>query len=315
MTCHNCTADCRKFGRNRNGTQRYRCPTCHKTFSEDRPTLGSMYLPREKARMVIHLLVEGNSIRSTERITGIHHTTVLTLLRRVGEGCKDLSRQRVRAVPVHDLQLDEIWSFVGKKQRRLKPKDNRRVLGDAYCFIALERHSKLAVAWHLGKRDEPNTADFITKVRDATTGTFQISSDAFPAYRNAIAAGLHDRADYAQLIKLYGSLPGGRGEYYRPAKIRGTIQAPVMGNPSEKRVCTSHIERMNGSLRQWCKRLTRLTYAFSKKWEMLEAALALHFAHYNFCRIHGTLRVTPAIEAGLTDHVWTLDELLTEAVG
>ncbi len=221
-------------------------------------------------------------------------------------------RKRIRAVAVNDLEMDEVWTFVGKKQRRLKPEEKGRTdLGDAYCFIALERTTKLVVAWHLGKRDNPNTWDFITKVRDATTGTFQLSSDAFGAYRNAVEIGLHDRAEYAQLIKLYGSLPGDR-EYYRPAKILGTIKAAVFGNPNPARICTSHIERKNGTLRQWCKRLTRLTYAFSKKWENLESALALHFAHYNYCRPHGSLKVTPAMESGLSDHVWSLDELLME---
>ena len=167
MTCHNCAASCRKSGRNRNGTQRFRRPTCRKTFSEDRRSVGGMYLPMEKVRMVAHLLVEGNSIRSTERITDVHHTTILALLEKLGEGCTKLLRRRVRAVPVHDLQFDEIWSYVFKKQARLKPKEKgRRDIGDAFCFIALERHTKLVVAWHLGKRDEPNTADFITKVRD-----------------------------------------------------------------------------------------------------------------------------------------------------
>ena len=156
---------------------------------------------------------------------------------------------------------------------------------------------------------------FITKVRDATMGTFQVSSDAFGAYRNAIDTGLSDRADYAQIIKLYGRLPGSRGDYYRPAKIKGTIQAAILGNPNPDLVCTSHVERKNGSLREWCKRLTRLTYRFSKKWADLEAAPALHFAFYNFCRIHGPLKVRPAIEAGVTDHVWTLDKLLSEAAG
>ena len=186
MTCHNCAASCRKSGKNRNGTQRFRCPTCWTTFSEDRQSIGNMYLPMEKARTVAHLLVEGNSIRSTERITGVHHTTILALLERLGEGCTELLRRRVRSVAVTDLQFDEIWTYVFKKQRRLKPKEkSRRDIGDAYCFIALVRHTKLVVAWHLGKRDEPNTADFVTKVRDATTGTFQVSSDAFGAYRNA----------------------------------------------------------------------------------------------------------------------------------
>ena len=310
MTCHNCAASCRKSGRNRNGTQRFRCPTCRKTFSEQRKTVGNMYLPMEKASQIAHLLVEGNSIRSVERITGVQKKTILVLLRNLGEGCSELLRQRVRAVPCRDLQLDEVWTYVGKKQLHLGPEDADMVLGDAYCFIAFERNTKLVHTWHLGKRDERNTADFITKVRDATTGTFQLSSDAFAPYRNAIAAGLHDRADYAQVIKLYGGLPGGRGEYYRPAKIRGTISASIMGNPDKRLVCTSHIERFNWSLRHFCKRLTRLTCAFSKKWDMLEAALAVHFAYYNFCRIHSATKVTPAIEAGVTDHVWSLDELL-----
>jgi len=200
-----------------------------------------------------------------------------------------------------------------RTQRRVRPEDGHLV-GDAYLFIALEGHTKLVLAWHLGKRDQPNTDDFVTKVRDATMGTFQVTTDGFQPYRYAIAAGLADRANYAQQIKLHGSLPGGR-EHYRLAKIRGTIEAAVMGNLSPGRICTSHVERKNGSLRQWCKRFTRLTYAFSKKWANLEVAIALHMAHYNFCRIHGSLKVAPAIEAGVTDHVWSLEELIREAVG
>lgn len=221
MTCHNCLAECRKHGYTKNGTQRFYCSTCHKSFSDKRPSVGNMYLPVEKACAVVQLLVEGNSVRSASRITGVHKTTILSLIRLLGQGCTELLRQRVRAVPCRDLQLDEVWSFVGKKQRRLLPDDPDMILGDAYCFIAFERHTKLVHAWHLGKRDEPNTADFITKVRDATTGTFQLSSDAFQAYRGAIAAGLHDRADYAQIIKLYGGLPARRGEYYPASEDQG----------------------------------------------------------------------------------------------
>jgi hypothetical protein len=176
--------------------------------------------------MVIHLLVEGNSIRSTERITGVHHTTILKLLERAGEGCKDLARRKIRAVAVQDLQFDEIWGYVGKKQRRLKPDDNRAVLGDCYCFVALERHSKLVVAWHAGKRNEPSTAYFVTKVRDATTGTFQVSSDAFQAYPGAIAAGLHDRADYAQIISSTAGFQGTEATTTDRRRFEGPFKLP-----------------------------------------------------------------------------------------
>lgn len=194
---------------------------------------------------------------------------------------------RFAASRFEDVQLDEAWTFVAKKERRKRGEErSREDIGDQYVFIAIERHTKLVLAWHLGRRDNPNAWDFITKVRDATAPQrFQLSSDAFSAYRGAIDAGLHDRADYAQIIKMYGSMPGGR-DYYRPAKIKGTISAPISGRPDQRRICTSHVERKNGSLRQWCKRLTRLTYAFSRKLENLRAALALHFAYYNFCRVH-----------------------------
>ena len=261
-----------------------------------------MYLPLDKARLAMLLLVEGNSVRSAARIAGIGKRTVLTLLSHLGEGCSDLLRSRVRNVRPTHLELDEIWTFVRKKQKRVQRGDPTDV-GDAYCFIALERASRLVVAWHLGKRDEPNTAHFITKVRNATAEVeepeqkYQISSDGWHAYPWAIATGLHDRATHGRIVKVIGP---------------GRVEAGF-GEPDLDETETTYVERFNGTLRQWSKRFTRLTYAFSKKWAMLEAALALHFAHYNFCRIHPALRVTPAMEAKVTKHLWSLDELL-EAV-
>jgi len=168
----------------------------------------------------------------------------------------------------------------------------------------------LIVAWHLGRRDRINTEDFISKVRAATAANpFQVSTDAFQPYTNAIDTGLSDRADYSQVIKVYGKHEEGR-ERYSPGDFLTVEKAAILGNPDLKRACTSHVERQNGTLRQWCKRLTRLTYAFSKKKENLRAALALHFWHYNFARIHSSLRVTPAMEAKITDHAWELSELL-----
>lgn len=161
------------------------------------------------------------------------------------------------------------------------------------------------------KRDRVNTEDFISKIRYATApGWFDISTDAFQPYESAIDAGLYDRANHAQVVKLFSNRLDRVSESYMPAKFVSVAKDAVRGRPDLDRAGTSHVERKNGTLRQWCKRLTRLTYAFSKKWGNLKAALALHFAHCNFCRIHGSLRITPAMAAGITDHVWTIAELV-----
>ena len=299
MTCPACSGAVWKHGRNRNGTQRYRCKPCRKTFSEKRWSVGNIYLPKDKVLIIATLLVEGCSIRSAERTTGIHRNTICKLLGILGAGCARFLRRKVRKVAPDHLEIDEVWSFVDKKQKRLKSDDDERFMGDAYTFIALARNSRLVAAWHLGKRDEPSTAYFITKVRDATKGKFQISSDAFPAYEPAIESGLHDRADYARIVKVVGP----------------DAKQAVLGNPDMSRCETTYVERLNGSLRLWMKRMNRATYASSKKWKNLEAALALQFAHYNFCQIHSTLRVTPAMEAKLARRPWGLDKLLAEAVG
>ncbi|MCY4585204.1 MAG: DDE-type integrase/transposase/recombinase [Bryobacterales bacterium] len=296
MTCHNCAASCRAHGRNRNGTRRYRCPTCRKTFSESRRTIGNMYLPIDKALLAVHLLVEGNSIRSTSRIVGIEQNTISSLLLHAGEGCAELLRNRIRAVPVSHLELDEIWTFVLKKQKRVMYGDPKTV-GDAYCYIALDRGSRLVVAYHLGKRDDQNTVRFIRKVRAATAGTCQISTDAYAAYQPAIGLLLEDRASHAKIVKAVGP---------------GRIEAGI-GQPNLDETETTYVERLNGTLRQHSKRLTRKTYAFSKRWKMLDAALALFFAHYNWCWVQRTLKTTPAVAAGLASEPWTLEELLTES--
>ena len=170
------------------------------------------------------------------------------------------------------------------------------------------------IAWHLGRRDRVNTEDFVSKIRWATApGRFDVSTDAFQPYETAIDAGLYDRANHAQIVKIFSNSLQPVTESYKPSKFVSMAKDTVSGNPDLDRASTSHVERKNGTLRQWCKRLTRLTYAFSKKWDNLKAALALHFAHYNFCRVHGSLRITPAMAAGITDHVWDLAELLVGA--
>jgi len=224
--------------------------------------------------------------------------------------CERPFTEKVRNVKISQLQADEIWTFCKVKQRHLRPDHDEKVMGDADTFIGLDRATKLVVAWHLGKRDQVSTDNFISKVRWATADErFEMCTDGFSPYTYAIDAGLSDRADYSQVVKVYSKTEEGR-ERYRPGSFVTVEKAAIIGNPDMDRACTSHVERKNGALRQWCKRLTRLTYAFSKKWDNLKAALALHFAHYNFCRVHGSLRITPAMAAGIADHVWKIDELI-----
>jgi transposase-like protein/IS1 family transposase len=311
MVCHNCQIQAKRFGKDRKGVQRYRCNGCKKTFSElqDRP-LGTMRLPMEKALQVLQLLVEGVSVRSAERITGVEKKTILSLLERVGERCEMLLENLIRNVPVRDVQCDELWAFVQMKEKTKTRKAlTTEKLGDAYCFVAIERTTKLVLSWHLGRRSAGDTEVFINKLDHAAAGEFQITTDGFAPYRDAIGFTLGGRTDFAQLIKVYGETPD--EHRYSPAKVLGTKAERQHGMPDRDRVCTSHVERQNLTIRMSMRRLTRLTNGFSKKWENLKAAYALHFAHYNFCRVHSSIRCTPAMEAGLTKSVWTLKDLLT----
>ncbi len=313
MTCHNCRIDMVKAGLAKNRAQRFKCQQCGKRFTEAQVRLfgSDSRLPDEKVTMILHCLVEGNSVRSTARLCDVEKRTVLNLLVRAGENCERLATEKIRNVKISQLQADEIWTFCKIKQGRIRPDHDQAVTGDAYTYIGLDRASKLVVAWHLGKRDQESTDDFISKVRWATAEEpFDMCTDGFSPYIYAIDAGLHDRANYSQVVKVYSKQEEGR-ERYSPGSFVTVDKTAILGNPDLKRASTSHVERKNGTLRQWCKRLTRLTYAFSKKWDNLKAALALHFAYYNFCRVHSSLRVTPAMEAGLTDHVWGISELLS----
>jgi len=310
MNCPTCTTECKRFAKNRNGRLRFRCPDCKRTFTEKRRvSLEGMYLPVEKAEMVLRLLLEGNSIASISRLTDIHPGTILRLLVKAGEKCERIMATRIVNVEVRDVEMDEVWSFIGKKQKRVKPEDDRN-LGDAYTFVAIERHSKLVLNIALGKRDQKTTDAFVEGVRHATRhGHFQVTTDGFAPYRSAVTTTLHDRCDFAQLIKVYRAPSDGEARY-SPAEVASVETVPVMGTPDPERICTSIVERSNLSLRMGIRRFTRLTNAFSKKWENHWAAVACWFAFYNFCRVHKSLRVTPAMAAGISDHVWSVGELL-----
>lgn len=311
MTCHNCRTECRKFGK-RGNRQRYQCQQCRKVFTDARDqTLEGMYLPVEKAEMVLRLLLEGNSVSSVERITDVHHTTILKLLVLAGEKCERIMADRIRNVAVRDVELDEVWSFIGKKQKRVRPEDDQN-LGDAYTFVAIERHTKLVLNIAMGKRDQATTDVFVEGVRHATRGDFQITTDGFSPYKTAIQNTLEDRCDYAMLIKVYSAATGDEHRY-SPPTVSATEVVPVMGRPDPERICTSIVERSNLSLRMGMRRWTRLTNAFSKKWENHWASAALWYCWYNFGRVHKSLRMTPAMAAGITDHIWSVREMLEAA--
>lgn len=315
MNCQNCNGETKKFGKDRKGNQRFRCLSCGKTAIQpyDKP-LDEMRLPIEKAVMVLRLLVEGNSIRSTERITGVEKKTIISLLLKVGDKCERLFETHMRNLKVADVQADEIWGFVQMKDKTRKSlgKDEEG-LGDAYTWIGMESNSKLVFAWHLGKRSAKDAEIFLEKIYKAVEGTsnrFQMTTDGYGAYPDAVAHSLGTRVDYAQLIKQYAA-PAEGERRYSPSVCIGAKAVAVIGNPDMERVGTSHIERQNLTIRMSMRRMTRLTNGFSKKWDNLRAALALNFAYYNFCRIHKTLRCTPAMEAGITKTVWSLEDLLT----
>lgn len=301
-----------RFGRHRNGLRRFRCPQCKRTYTEaHRRTLGSMYISEERAALALRLLVEGNSLRSPERITGMDLNTLMSLLVKAGDRCQTVMVERIVNIPVRDVQADEIWGFCYKKEKERRESEKGVYgIGDAWCYVGIERHSKLILAWELGKRDPQTTYRFIGKLRYATGDQrFQLTTDGLSLYKPAVELVLRGYADYAQLVKVYSSPREGE-QRYSPGDVVEAVPVPVMGLPKRHRICTSHIERQNLSIRMGMRRMTRLTNGFSKKWENLEAAYALWFAYYNFCRVHQTPRATPAMEAGITDHVWTLAELI-----
>jgi len=300
MTCAVCDIDCQRFGKHRNGLRRFRCPRCHKTYTEPhKAALEGSYVSQERIVLALRLLIEGNSLRSTQRITDLDINTLMKILVKAGEKCEKLMGRLLVNVPVRDVECDEIWGFIQKKEGHKRPEEAKdETIGDAYTFVAIERHSKLVLNFALGRRNQATTDIFVEGLRSATAAKqFQVTTDGFTPYRSAMATTLDDRVDFAQLIKIYRAPAEGEARY-SPAEVVSTEVVPVFGRPDPERICTSHVERQNLTMRMQIRRLTRLTNAFSKKWENLWAALCLHFAYYNFCRIHRTLRVTPAMDFG-----------------
>jgi IS1 family transposase len=266
-------------------------------------------LQNEKKESIIGGLVEGLSIRSLERMTGVHRDTIMRLLVKTGNACEDIMDTKMHNLSCKNIEVDELWAYVGKKQRHVTMTDNPNEVGDFYTFVALDSDTKLIPTYKVGKRDFPTAYAFITDLESRLDNRIQISSDKLKAYVEAIDLAFGGNVDYGQIVKSYETEPIGPGRY-SPPKVISTIKEYIIGNPNPDKICTSYIERQNLTIRMQVRRFTRLTNAFSKKLENLKAAVALHFAHYNFCRIHGSLRITPAMAAGITDHVWSLGEIV-----
>jgi IS1 family transposase len=271
-------------------------------------------LSQGKQSLILSQLVEGNSIRSIERMTGVHRDTIMRLLLRAGENAEFLHDERVRNLTVEQIQCDELWTFVGCKQRHLTQdeRDGERVSerGDQWVFVAIDAYSKLVPSYMVGKRDWGTASRFIHDLSDRVTGYFQLSSDSLRLYSQIVPLVLGDRIEYGQVHKSYGEERKEQKRYSPAYMVRVTIRS-IIGEPNPKEISTSYIERQNLTMRMSMRRFTRLTNAFSKKLENLRAAVALHFYHYNFMREHSSLLMTPAMAAGLTNEAWGWEPILS----
>lgn len=268
-------------------------------------------LPIEKRAQILHLLVEGNSMRATSRVADVSINTVTKLLVDTGTACREFQDQAIRNIASKRVQCDEIWSFCYSKEKNVAPED-KGVLGhgDAYTWTAIDADTKLAISWLVGRRDGECAEAFIADLASRLAGRVQLTTDGHGPYLNAVEKVFGGAIDYAMLVKIYGEESQGQ-KRYSPAKFVTAEKRRINGDPEMKDVSTSYVERQNLTMRMGMRRFTRLTNGFSKKIENLEHAVALHFMYYNFGRIHKTLRVTPAMEAGIAQHVWTFEEIAT----
>jgi IS1 family transposase len=270
-----------------------------------------MRISMKEATTALGMILEGMSVRATARLTGLHPGTICDLVLLAGENCRRLLDAKVVGVPVTDVQLDEIWSFVGMKEKTRVAQARSSEWGDCWTFIAIERETKLVLAHTIGQRDMATCTRFLKQLDRATTGRFQLSTDGLKSYTLNVPFVLGNRVDFAQLIKTYASTQN--TVRYSPAKITGCEKIPQLGNPDEDRICTSHVERLNLTIRMNLRRFTRLTNGHSKSLKHHVAMQAILFAWYNFVRVHTAIKKTPAMASGLSDHVWTIKELVAQA--
>ena len=271
----------------------------------------SNILSLEKQTAVISSLAEGSSIRSIERITGIHRDTIMRLGVKVGQNCAAIMDSQMKNLETRVLQFDEIWGFIGMKQKRASSEDRQARMGDCWTFVAIDAETRMVPAYLVSStRRKYDAVQFCEDVASRVSGRVQISTDALKSYADAVERGFGANADYGQILKVYGQQDANEARRYSPAKLVSVSREVVSGQPDESLISTSYVERQNLTMRMHMRRLTRLTNAFSKKFENFQAAVSLHFAYYNFVRIHKTLRCTPAMAGGVTNRVWTVQDLI-----
>lgn len=267
-------------------------------------------LTQAKRVQIISALVEGNSIRATCRMTGAAKGTVLKLLVDLGSACAAYQDRTLRNLPCKQIQCDEIWSFCYAKEKNVSEEMKGTLgFGDVWTWTAIDADSKLIVSFLVGGRSADYARKFIDDLASRLTNRVQLTTDGYKAYLTAVERAFGSEVDYAMLDKIYNAPPNQGTTRYSPADCCGTRKIKVKGNPDMRQASTSFVERQNLTMRMSMRRMTRLTNAFSKKIENQAHAVALHFMHYNFARIHQTLRVTPAMEAGIANHVWSLEEI------
>ena len=269
-------------------------------------------LPRHKKTFILKCLVEGMSIRATSRLAEVSKNTVTKLLIDAGKACAAYQDEHVRTLPCRRVEVDEIWSFIYAKERNVpRAKSAPREAGDVWTWTAICADTKLVPSWRIGDRSGMTAIDFMEDLRGRLANRMQLSSDGHKAHLEAVEGAFGGDVDYAQIIKMYGKAPGVQDETRYSPVVSGSVEKKrIEGHPAMRPASTLYAERQNLAMRMSMHRFTRPTNAFTKKLENHSRAVALHFMHYNFCRIHQSLKVTPAMEAGVTDRLWKVDDMV-----
>ena len=266
-------------------------------------------LSNERRAVIAGMLCEGNSVRAAARMSGAAFNTVLKLALDLGEACERYQREALVNLKCRRVECDELWSYVGCKEKRATYEQKLAGFGDAWVWVALDPETKLIPTWLVGDRGPGCATEFVRDLAGRLANRVQLTTDGHVVYLEAVEDAFGSEIDFAQLIKLYGESTEAQ-KRYSPAECIGTRKRRIAGKPDMSRVSTSIVERQNLTVRMSSRRFTRLTNAFSKKFRNHAAAVALHFMHYNFARIHGSIRITPAMEAGVSDHVWSMAEIV-----